>query len=231
MGDNETFLGYNRFEKALIIMVPMILGAIIGWFIPIIADWILKLPIVPLEKLIITITSYNHFWVSIVATIIGVVVGLIFSLIVFSEALKVKMSDKELKLTLGDQERIINKKDISAVYVENKHLVVLGRCNNELYREILESKLETVREAFRQYHYPWKEEDPFMNQYQRWVLGHPDFPENINALLYAREYALKEDKKEEANRLRKDLATLGVVIRDDKTAQYVRLAKDENHER
>ncbi len=228
MEKNETILGYNKFEKVLIIMVPMILGAIIGWFIPMIADLALKLPVVPMEGLIITIASLNHFWVSIVATIIGVVAGIIFSFIIFNESLKVTITDKELKLAIGNQEKVINKKDISAVYVENKHLVILGRHGNEINREVLESKLETARETFCQHRYPWKKEDPFMNQYERWVLGHPGFPENINALLYAREYALKEDKKEDVKRLREELATLGVVIRDDRKAQYVRHNK-ENH--
>ncbi len=60
------------------------------------------------------------------------------------------------------------------------------------------------------------------------MLGHPDFPEKVNALLYAREHALKEDKKKDAKYLREDLAKLGVVIRDERNSQYVRLAKNTN---
>ncbi|GEM_PF-7079974 len=60
------------------------------------------------------------------------------------------------------------------------------------------------------------------------MLGHPDFPEKVNALLYAREQALKEDKKTNAKYLREDLAKLGVVIRDERNSQYVRLVKDTN---
>lgn len=223
MRDNETVLGLDKLEKVLIIVIPMILGAVIGWFIPVIAEWILKLPIVPMEKLIIMISSLNHFWVSIVATIIGVIVGLVFSMIVFSETLKVIVSDHQLKLTMKDVEKVIEKKEIAAIYIENKNLVVLGQSGQELYRELFEPKLEVVREAFLRHSYPWKEEDPFTDQYKRWVVEHPDFPADINALLNARERALKEDNKEEAKHLRKDLAQVGIVIRDEKKAQYVRI--------
>jgi flagellar motor component MotA len=191
MGDNVTILGFNKFEKALIIVVPMILGAVIGWFIPVIADWVLMLPIVPMEKLIMIISSLNHLWVSIVASIIGVIAG-------------------------------FKKKEISAVYMENKNLVVLGQSNNELYREVLESKLGFVREAFHQHWYPWKDEDPFISQYQRWVLDHPDFPSKINKLLVVRERAIKEDKKKDAKYLREDLSKLGVVISDERNDHSVR---------
>lgn len=60
------------------------------------------------------------------------------------------------------------------------------------------------------------------------MLGHPDFPEKVNARLYAREHVLKEDKKKDAKYLREDLAKLGVVIRDERNGQYVRLVKDTN---
>lgn len=182
-----------------------------------------------MEKLIITISSLNHFWVSIVATIIGVIVGLVFSIIVFSETLKVIVSDNKLKLVIDDVEKAIEKKEVSAIYLENKDLVVLGQSGHELYRGLLESKLEVIQEAFSHQSYPWKEEDPFASQYKRGVLDHPDFPADINALLNARARALKEENKEEAKHLREDLAKVGVVIRDEKKAQYVRRINDANN--
>lgn len=39
MGEyKETVLGLNKLEQALIVAVLMILGAVIGWFIPVIAE-------------------------------------------------------------------------------------------------------------------------------------------------------------------------------------------------
>jgi len=226
MRETETVLGLSKAEKTLIILVPMILGGLIGWFIPVIADWLLKLPVVPWEGLIEFIASLNNFWVSIVATIIGIIVGILLTIIIFEESLEVTITYENLHLKLGDKIDTIDKKDISAIYLEDKQLIILGKNSNQLYREVLETKIDTVRETFRTYEYPWKEKDPFEKEYQRWVLGHPDFPEKVNALLYAREHALKEDKKTDAKYLREDLAKLGVVIRDERNSQYVRLIKE-----
>ncbi|MDY0395690.1 hypothetical protein RWE15_16280 [Virgibacillus halophilus] len=80
----------------------------------------------------------------------------------------------------------------------------------------METKVDKAHEAFHRYQYPWCEKDPFEGQYQRWVLGHPDFPENVNTLLHARERALKEDEEKDAKHLREDLAKLGAIIKDEK---------------
>lgn len=228
MNNNKTILEFSRIEKIMIIFTPMILGAIIGWFLPLIAKWILKLPFIPLEKLFIFVSHGNNFWVSIIAMIIGIVAGIISSIVILNESLKVMITDSNIELQTGDNQEIINKNDISSIFIENKTLIILGNHSNELYREIIESKRETTKEAFLYHHYPWKEEDPFINQYKRWVLGHTDFSEQTNALLYARGHALKNDEKDEAKQLRKDLAQLDVVIRDDKNAQYVRHATMNN---
>lgn len=221
MGENRTILGINKFEKSLILVICTILGAIIGWFLPVIADWVLKLPVIPMEQWVRFISSLDHFWVSVIAAAVGVIAGLIFSLVVFHESLTATVSDHQLKLVLGDKVKTFRREDIYAVYMENKNLVLLGQDSQELYREVLEAKLDTVREAFYLHGYPWMDEDPFAAHYQRWVEGHPDFPPPVNALMRARERALKEDK-ETAKYLREELAELGVVIRDERNGQFAR---------
>lgn len=226
MRDNKTVLGLNKLDKTIIILVPIVLGGLIGWFIPVIANWLLKLPAVPWEKLIKLIASSNSIWVSVIAMIIGIIVGIFLTLVIFAESLEVTITDEKLQVKLDDKVKIFDKKEISAIYVENKQLIILGKTSNELYREHMDTKIDKVREAFNDYSYPWKEKDPFEHEYQRWVPGHPDFPERVNALLNAREHALKEDEKKEAKQLREDLAQLGVVIQDKNNAQYARLVQD-----
>ncbi|AIK39330.1 putative yqeB [Bacillus pseudomycoides] len=230
MRDNKTVIGLSKFEKTLVIFIPIILGGLVGWFIPVIANWILKLPVVPMEKLFLFITSFNSLWVSIVASIIGIIIGMLLTLTIFDESLEVTISYTSLQLKLGDTVNTLEKSSISTIYMEDKQFIILGKNGNELYRAVIETKKGTVREALHNYHYPWEEKDPFHIEYQRWALGHPDFPEKINALLHARELALKEKKADTAKYLREDLAKLGVVIRDEKNGQYVRLIKDASDE-
>ncbi|HJE19307.1 MAG TPA: hypothetical protein K8V35_03020, partial [Aliicoccus persicus] len=126
------------------------------------------------------------------------------------------------------KENNIHKKEISTIYMEGKDLVFLSTNGSELFRGQPESKKELVSEAFKKHWYPWEDKDPYENQYQRWVEDHPDYPQHVNALLSARERALKNDESEEAKVLRKDLADYGVVIRDQDKRQYVRIVKGEN---
>ncbi|KMY45786.1 50S ribosomal protein L29 [Pradoshia eiseniae] len=228
MKDKEIVLGLSRFEKKLYFWVPMVLGGMLGWFIPVISDLLLKLPVVPWGGIIEFIASLNSLWFSIVASIIGIIVGIIWTLIIYNESLEIKINFENLQLKIDDKIDTIDKKDISAIYIDYNQLVILGESSNQLYREVLDAKKETAQEAFNLFQYPWCEKDPYEGQYQRWVLGHPDFPEKINALLYAREITLREGKKKEAKYLQMDLAKLGVVIKDENNAQYVRLAKGIN---
>ncbi|MCY8381179.1 hypothetical protein [Bacillus haynesii] len=221
--NQETIIGLSKIEKALYWIIPPVLGAVLGWFLPVIADWVLTIPIVPFKGPLEFITSLNSFWVSIIAAVIGIVAGLFFSQYIFTEILQVFISDQNVKLLFKEKEEVIEKKDISAIYLEKKDLVVLGHKGTELYREQLESKRALAESAFKHHDYKWADEDPFKNEYQRWVADHPDFPSHINTLLLARERALLDNKHEEAKILRKDLAKLGVVIQDEDKRQYVRM--------
>ena len=225
---NETVLGLTTGEKVLLSIIPPILGALLGWFIPTIADWATNIPLIPLEAALEWIASLESQWVSVIAAFIGVLAGVFFVFYAFSESLKITITDEEVKLYVNEKENNIHKKEISTIYMEGKDLVFLSTNGSELFRGQPESKKELVSEAFKKHWYPWEDKDPYENQYQRWVEDHPDYPQHVNALLSARERALKNDESEEAKVLRKDLADYGVVIRDQDKRQYVRIVKGEN---
>lgn len=222
---NKTVLGLSAGEKVIIAIIPPLLGALLGWFVPTVADWVIKIPFIPFEGVFKWVTTLESDWVSIIAAILGVLAGVFFVLYAFSESLKIIITDEEVKLIIKGSVKIIHKEELSAIYMEGKHVVFLTTDGTELFRGQPESKKELISEAFRQHRYPWREKDPFENQYQRWVTDHPDFPPHVNALLYARERALKNEETDEAKVLRKDLADLGVVIRDEDHRQYVRVVE------
>ncbi|MYL43552.1 YqeB family protein [Virgibacillus salexigens] len=226
MNHDKTIIGLKRMEKAIVIILPILSGAILGWYIPVLADWVLTLPIVPLEDFISLIASLNHFWVSIVSLILGIIAAIVFIIIVFNETLKVEVSDRMVELIIGEKQDKFEKQQISAIYVEGKQLVILGLSSEEKYREVVESKFDYVKEVFLAYGYPFRNEDPYINYYQRWELGNGDLPSDVNSILYARSRALREDQKKEAKRLREDLAQLGVVIRDEQNSQFIRMVQN-----
>lgn len=225
--NNETVLGLSNGEKAILIIISPIVGALLGWFIPVIAEWVIKIPFMPFARLLEWIASLESQWVSIIAAILGVLAGVFFIFYVFSESLKITITDEEVKLDFKDKASHIQRKELSAIYMEGKELVFLGSGGNELFRGQPESKPAALAEAFGRHLYPWQDKDPFGDQYQRWVPDHPDFPPHVNALLSAREQALKDEESEEAAVLRKDLAAQSVVIRDEEKRQYVRMVGGE----
>jgi len=221
--NDESVLGLSKGDKATLIIIPPILGAVLGWFAPIIAEWLIRLPFIPFKEALEWMLTWDGYWVPIIAMGIGLIAGIIFTSYAFLETLKITISDEEVKLEVKGQVATLNKQDISAIFMEGKHLTILGADGVELYREESEPKKDVVAEAFAHHNYPWVDKDPFENQYLRWVENYPDFPSHVNTLLSAREKAFKNDEAAEAEVLRRDLAKLGVVIRDEDKRQYVRI--------
>lgn len=80
-----------------------------------------------------------------------------------------------------------------------------------------------LRAAFEGHGYPWRTEDPYAAQYRPWVPGAPDLPEGAEALLDNRAQALnEEDNAEQLRDYRRELARLGVVVRDSGGRQHWR---------
>ncbi|MFD1416738.1 YqeB family protein [Oceanobacillus jeddahense] len=222
---NETVLGLSKLDKAIIIIGGPLLGAIIGWFIQIISSWLVKIPFVPFGPFFEWIVSWNSSWVSIIGVIVGLIAGILFVFYAFSESLKMTITDQKVTMKRYDQEVTLQKRDISAIYMDRKEIVVLGQKGEELYRSQTDVKQPKIEAAFLEHRFPWKDQDPYQADYQRWVPEHSDFPASVNSLLLAREKALKEDDEKEAAILRKDLAAEGAVIRDEDKRQYVRVIR------
>jgi len=225
--NNETIIGLSKGEKLILIIIPPVMGALLGWFIPVIADWAISIPFIPFEGLLEWVAALESQWVSVIAAVLGMLAGIFFVFYAFSKTLKITITDEKVTLNFKEKENHIHKKDISAIYMEGKDLIFLGSKGNELYRGQPESKKEVISQAFQQHWYPWENKDPFENQYQRWVTDHPEFSSHINTLLSAREKALKNEETEEAKVLRKNLAEAGLVIRDEDKRQYVRMVRGE----
>lgn len=158
---DETILGLSTAEKIITIIISPILGAIFGWFIPTIAEWVIKIPLIPLEGLFEWIAGLESRWFSVIAAIVGMIAGLIFVFYVFRETLEITITDKEVKLNVKEKENVIQKNEISSIYMEGKELVFLGIEGNELFRGHPDLKQERISEAFTQHWYPWKDKDPY----------------------------------------------------------------------
>lgn len=142
---------------------------------------------------------------------------------VFKECLTAVVTDSEVSLTIYNEESVFSKDSISGVFTDEKHLVLLGTEGQELFREKLEPAVEKAADAFRAHGYVWLgTEDPFKEEYKRWVPDTPDLEPGANALLKAREKALKEEEKADAKELKAEISKLGITVRDKGSRQYWR---------
>ncbi|WP_257009771.1 YqeB family protein [Evansella halocellulosilytica] len=220
--DFKTVLGLSKVEKLIIIILPPILGGVVGWFGQTVAYWLSKIPFIPFGGPLNWYSALENPWIPIISGSAGLLAGILFTIYAFSESLKMTISDKELELHLKNKVEIFAKKDIFALFIEGKKLVLLDHHGNELFRGQFESKKDHVEESLKRHNYPLKMNDPYENQYQRWVKDHPDFSGQINTLLSDRYDALKKGEQEEIQSLRKDLVKLGVIVKDEDDRQYVR---------
>lgn len=224
--EDKTIIGLTTKDKVIFIVFAMVIGAVAGAFIKILAKWAAKVPFIPFTSILERISEWDASYAPIVGVIIGMLAGVVLSIYAFNETLHVIVRDDEMTFTFQGKDKAIPSSKIGTIYMENKILVVLDRKGKELYRGKPEAKRFKVADALRHHDYPWEEQDPYANQYQRWVPEHPDFPDRVNVLLKEREKALKDDDEDEAEALRKDLTANSVVIKDEKKRQYVRIVNE-----
>ncbi len=218
-------LEMSNLDKIIFLVIASAAGGALGWFMPKLAHWVGKLSFIPFSGAIEWFFSLNTPWMTWVGLVIGMIVGLLFSMYVFSETVKMKVTDEAMELTAKEQKRRMTKAEISAIYLEHKQLVFLGEKGEELLREEKpEVSTEKIREAFLIYDYAWKDTDPYAGAYFLWVEQHPELGELANTLLASREKALREEEAKKAKTIRQELANLGIVVYDEGSRQYIRIA-------
>ncbi|MFG1735141.1 DUF308 domain-containing protein [Paenibacillus sp. 843] len=215
-------IGLSASDRILVWAVPPLLGAVIGWFIPAIADWATGLAWVPFQGPLELIASIQGPWVVIVTAVLGLLAGMILSHVAIKESLAVRLSDKEITLRIHEVDHTFAREEVSAVFLDGKQLVLLGNEGQELYREKPEAKRDVVAEAFKRHGYSWRDRDPFADHYVRWVADSPGLTPSMNALFLAREKAMENEDKKDAADLRQELSKLGITVRDDGKKQYWR---------
>ncbi len=224
MNDGQTTkLTQPAWVTVLLFVVFPLLGAALLQGINLAAGWLLSLPWVPFGGPLRLLDGAPEPAASIGALAAGAVLGLIIGAIGQWESLVVRLSGSDVTLTRKGETQTIPRTDIGSVFLDGKELVVLGRDTAELAR-VSASDLEPdrVEAGFRQHGYAWRDGDPHKGEFRRWVPELPELADADHALLKARQRALDKKDGSDAEELRRELAKLGVVVRDDKQTQHWR---------
>ncbi|MEV0218509.1 hypothetical protein [Streptomyces sp. NPDC050704] len=201
-------------------------GAVAGWLVTLLADWLVTLEWAPLKGPAKLLTSIPEPGQTIGAIGVGALAGLLLGFIALHESLTVRVSDDRLVLTIRDEDQEFRRDEIALACRDGKQLVLLAPDAMEIARERCDLPWRRLAEAFAGHGYRWADEDPHRDEFRRWVPGTPGLPKGANALLRARAETLKkEDDASDARELRAELLRLGVVVRDEGGRQYWRMPR------
>lgn len=198
-------------------------GALVGWLVPLLADWLVTLPWAPLKGTAELVSSIPEPGRTIGGVGLGAVLGLLVGFLAVHESLAVSVSRSRVVLTVRDAPQEFGRDEIALAARDGKQLVLLGPDGMEIAREDCHLTWQRLSDAFAEHGYRWADEDPHREEFRRWVPGMPGLPEGADALLRARAAAREKDENaEDARELRGELLRLGVVVRDEKKRQYWR---------
>ncbi|MEK5645832.1 hypothetical protein BK138_32105 [Paenibacillus rhizosphaerae] len=157
-----TIIQLTRIERTLVLVTPPVLGLILGYFIPNIADWAASLPWFPLQGPLELVASINEKWAVMVTAFLGLMAGVWLSAEAIKDSLVLKISDDEVILNIKKTDRRFLKSDIASVFLEGKQLILVGHTGSELARESYESTPAHIADTFVSHGYPWSSEgNPF----------------------------------------------------------------------
>ncbi|MFF5171506.1 hypothetical protein ACFY3U_02585 [Micromonospora sp. NPDC000089] len=222
-GVAATTVGGGAGELAVMWAGFPVLGAGAGWALVAAADWINGLRWVPWRGLFELIARQPEREATAVALALGVLAGLALAYVGTRERLIVTVDRVGLRLRREGTDRSLTRREVTAVFVDQRHLTVLGADGRELIREKSDLRRKELAAAFTGQGWPWTADDPHRDAYRLWVEGLPGLPAGADALLRARQRAVERDRHGDARELRGELARLGVLVRDDGRRQYWRI--------
>ncbi|MBB5155749.1 YqeB family protein [Saccharopolyspora phatthalungensis] len=203
-------------------LICPLLGALLLWLLRLVAAWVSGLPWAPFQGVFELAASVPDPWGTVGAIAIGAIIGLGFAGLMAQERLTVSVAPERLTLTVGRSARHVERAEIGSVFVDGKHFVVLDETGGELARQPSDLDKAALRRAFADHGYPWRDKDPFAARYSLWVEDTPELSLRLNALMSARDRALRKRDGKEAALLRTELAERGILVRDEKKRQYWR---------
>lgn len=217
-----TVLGLSRTTRALLLTGGPLLGLVLGYYLPTIAAGLSSLPWIPMRGPLRLIAAANTWWALSALMLAGTILGLLLAHAAITESLRVTVTNRQLRLERDGKSRAIDRSEVSAVFVDGPNLVVLDRASRQLVRERHDSTAGKIAHAVRAHGYPWTDRDPYEQLYRRWIRDSPDLPGPVNAVLAARETALRKKARQDVDELRVEIQNLGFVIRDEGHRQYWR---------
>jgi hypothetical protein len=228
---DRTVIGHSAADKALLFGGLPVLGLVLGFFLPRIADWAHGREWVPFQGPLRLIAAWDSWWVVVICVAGGLVAGVLLAGMALDDTLKVTITSQSVEFLKNQQTVTVPRVQVAVAFLDGKEIVLQDATSRELARERhdqFKSETPKIAAAFRNHGYPWSDSgDPHAAEFRRWVEADPDLSPAVNALLRARSKAFDQGDKGKADlrELRTELANLGYSVKDKDKKQYWRATR------
>ncbi|TCO33141.1 hypothetical protein EV652_103140 [Kribbella steppae] len=225
---NRSVIGHSTTDKVVLFGGLPLLGLVLGYFLPRIADWASTLGWVPFQGPLKLIAGWDEWWVSVICIVIGLLAGVLLAAMALEDTLKVTVTRQSVEFLKNQKTVTVPREKVAVAFLDGKEIVLQDSSSRELAREKhdqLKSEAKQIPAAFRAHGYPWSEGgDPHADRFRRWVPDEPELPPTVNALLKARSKAFDQGDKGKADlrELRDEVTKLGYTVKDKEKKQYWR---------
>ncbi|MEU4395206.1 hypothetical protein [Kribbella sp. NPDC023855] len=224
----RTVIGHSMADKVILYGGLPLLGLVLGFFLPRIADWASAQRWAPFQGPLELIAGWDSWWVVLIFIAVGGIAGFLLAAIAMEDTLKTTITTSEVEFLKNKKTVRVPREKVAVAFLDGKEIVLQDARSAELARERhdqLGSQVKAIGPAFRAHGYPWSDAgDPHESEFRRWVEDDPDLSPSANAVLKARSKAFDQGDKGKADlrELRQELAKLGYVVRDRDKKQYWR---------
>ncbi len=218
-----SIVAHPRWTYPVIWLAAPALGGGLGWVLSRAAGWLAALPWVPWQGLFERLTRLPATPTTVTTVAIGVVAGLLFAAAAAAEAPAVEfVAGGAVILRKGSADRVVAG-PVRGAYLDDGRLVLLGAGGAELARERTDLGAKALAAGFRSHGAAWYDADPYRAGFRRWVPDVPGLPPGADALLAARDRAVRAGDATDADQLRDELLRLGVAVREERRRQFYRV--------
>ncbi|MGW8794808.1 hypothetical protein OIE82_22030 [Streptomyces althioticus] len=122
-------------------------GAGLGALVPPLAKWMVTLRSAPFKGPAELLTSVPEPWLTLGATGVGTLLGLVLGALAVHEPLAVRIGDARIVLTVRDASREFRREDVASAHRDGKQVVLLAPDSAELARESSDLSYSRLAEA------------------------------------------------------------------------------------
>jgi hypothetical protein len=224
----RTVIGHSTGDKVVLFGGLPLVGLVLGFFLPRIADWATGRAWVPFQGPLKLIAGWDGWWVVAICVAIGVIAGVLLAGMALDDTLKVTITNQSVEFLKNQKTVTVPREKVAVAFLDGKEIVLQDPSSRELAREKhdqLKSEAKQIPVAFRTHGYPWSDAgDPHESEFRRWVEDEPDLPPAVNAVLKVRSKAFDQGDKGKADlrELRAEITNLGYTVKDRDKKQYWR---------